>query len=148
MRLIVLPLTNKRRLLYCAKAIATSKDTQSLSDRAINRAAAFWTSWVVTNERQSLTLKEQKEKGWQKTVTKYGNKLLDRIPYEEWSLKSLPSLPSGNEAEKSRKASATHASTYSQVAVLFPASIIPQTSIPSIISVLIARRDFHKYVHD
>jgi len=33
---------------------------------------------------------ESAEKGWQKTVVYYGNAAFQRIPYEEWSLKSIP----------------------------------------------------------
>lgn len=33
---------------------------------------------------------ERYEKGWQKTVTNWGNQLFKRIPYQEWGLKSIP----------------------------------------------------------
>lgn len=43
---------------------------------------------------------EKYEKGWQKKVTVYGNKLFQRLSYEEWGLKSVPSLSAKRRAEE------------------------------------------------
>ena len=43
---------------------------------------------------------EKYEKGWQKKVTVYGNKLFQRLSYEEWGLKSVPPLSAERRAEE------------------------------------------------
>jgi hypothetical protein len=58
----------------------SSIQESTILDRATDFAAGTWTGW------------EREEKGWQKKITVLGNSLLRRIPYEEWSLKSLPPL--------------------------------------------------------
>jgi hypothetical protein len=57
-------------------------------DRATKKAVDTWAAW------------EKKEKGWQKMVTKYGNQGLQRIPYEEWGLKSFPPLNQAVQADE------------------------------------------------
>ena len=43
---------------------------------------------------------EKYEKGWQKKVTVYGNKLFQRLSFEEWGLKSIPPLSPKRRAEE------------------------------------------------
>jgi len=43
---------------------------------------------------------EKYEKGWQKKVTVFGNKLFQRLSYEEWGLKSVPPLSAKRKAEE------------------------------------------------
>lgn len=78
MRIFLLPISTRRTLLYCEKLPPSA--TPSLSERLTGKAAAAWASW------------EQKPSGWQRRVTTYGNSVLRRIPFEEWSLKTLPAL--------------------------------------------------------
>lgn len=85
MRLFLLPISTRRTLLYCERAapkvaagVSNSNNTPPLSERIIDRASQTWLGW------------EKAEKGWQKQITTYGNKLFRRIPFEEWGLKSIP----------------------------------------------------------
>ena len=57
-------------------------------DKITNKASTTWLKW------------EKYEKGWQKKVTSYGNKLFERIPYQEWGLKSVPPLSERGRAEE------------------------------------------------
>ncbi|KAH9812642.1 Mitochondrial K+-H+ exchange-related [Teratosphaeria destructans] len=79
MRLFLLPISTRRTLIYCERiqeSIAGKKPP--ITDRVTNFAADTWAKW------------EKAEKGWQKQLTEYGNRMLKRIPYEEWGLKSFP----------------------------------------------------------
>jgi len=78
MRIFLLPISTRRTLLYCERIESSSK--QTWTDRIINRTSKTWSQW------------ERAEKGWQKTLTVWGNSVLNRIPFEEWGLKSLPTL--------------------------------------------------------
>ncbi|EME47600.1 hypothetical protein DOTSEDRAFT_69519 [Dothistroma septosporum NZE10] len=80
MRLFLLPISTRRTLIYCERIQeqVTSGQKAPLQERVINKAATTWATW------------EKADKGWQKQVTVYANKLLRRIPYEEWGLKSIP----------------------------------------------------------
>ncbi|KAF2861678.1 hypothetical protein K470DRAFT_256806 [Piedraia hortae CBS 480.64] len=80
MRLFLLPVSTRRSLVYCERARAPVAADAKLpvTERATRYASQTWAKW------------ESAEKGWQKHVTVYGNRLLNRIPYTEWGLKSLP----------------------------------------------------------
>ena len=80
MRLFLLPISTRRTLIYCERVQQQLAPGQKapLTERLINKAADTWAAW------------EKAEKGWQKYLTVQGNRLLRRIPYEEWGLKSIP----------------------------------------------------------
>lgn len=79
MRLFLLPISTRRTLIYCERVQEQLSGAKPpLQERVINKASSTWATW------------EKAEKGWQKQVTVYGNKLFRRIPYEEWGLKSVP----------------------------------------------------------
>ncbi len=80
MRLFLLPISTRRTLIYCERVSHTLPAGQKppITDRIINKASTTWAGW------------EQAEKGWQKQLTTQGNRLLKRISYEEWGLKSIP----------------------------------------------------------
>jgi len=79
MRLFLLPISTRRTLIYCERIQETLKGGKPpLTDRFTAFASKTWANW------------EKAEKGWQKQTTVYGNRLLKRIPYEEWGLKSIP----------------------------------------------------------
>jgi hypothetical protein len=93
MRLFLLPISTRRTLIYCDKntiqnAAANLRPGQKppILDRITTKAADTWSGF------------EKAESGWKKQLTTYGNMVLRRIPYEEWGLKSIPTL-----SEKRRK---------------------------------------------
>jgi hypothetical protein len=121
MRLFLLPISTRRTLLYCQKLQALPSEKQPLTDKIIVRAAKLWAGW------------EKKESGWQKSVVKYGNTALRRIPYEEWGLKSVPTL-STRRREEDVMGKETHH-------IVFPASVISPTEAPQILQKLATERE-------
>ena len=80
MRLFLLPISTRQSLIYCQRLNQQLATKTSYIDKVTTKASTTWLSW------------ERKDSGWQKKVTEYGNKLLQRLPYEEWGLKSIPPL--------------------------------------------------------
>lgn len=84
MKLFLLPISTRRALIYCeplSNLMPVSK--QSYLDRAVSKANTTWATWE----------KDTKAIGnWKKRTTNWGNIMLRRIPFEEWSLKSIPPL--------------------------------------------------------
>jgi len=60
----------------------------TIVDRLTTKASTTWIGW------------EKKESGWQQKVTSYGNKLFQRVPHEEWGLKSIPPLSARRKSEE------------------------------------------------
>ncbi|KAI0486183.1 mitochondrial K+-H+ exchange-related-domain-containing protein [Xylaria cf. heliscus] len=121
MRLFLLPISSRRTLLYCQKLQALPSEKQSLVDKVTLRAARLWNSW------------EKKESGWQKSVVRYGDRALRRIPYEEWGLKSVPTLSARRREEDIIGKEKHH--------VIFPRSIISTTRAPEILQTLATERE-------
>lgn len=90
-------------------------------DKIQNKAAQTWADW------------EKKESGWQRTIVRYGNQALRRIPYEEWGLKSVPPL-STKRADDELKGS-------DKVEVFYPQSLIPQSNISDVLQKLSTERE-------
>ena len=88
MRLFLLPISTRRSLIYCQRLNNQLSDQLTYVDRITNRASRLWVTW------------EKADKGWQKQVTDYGNKLFERISYEEWGLKSIPPLSARRKDEE------------------------------------------------
>lgn len=101
MRFVVVPLSTKSAFIFCqqtvlpptllaAKAAAhhevptaiPARSSPRLDDRFVLRAKKFWNSW------------EQSPSKWKQTIVSWANKALERIPYDEYSLKSIPSKSS------------------------------------------------------
>ncbi|KAI1132023.1 mitochondrial K+-H+ exchange-related-domain-containing protein [Nemania abortiva] len=121
MRLFLLPISTRRTLLYCQNLQALPSDNQPWIDKITLRAAKLWAGW------------EQKESGWQKAVVRYGNRALRRIPYEEWGLKSVPTLSARRRQEEIMGKEKHH--------LIFPQSIIPTTRAPQILQTLATERE-------
>lgn len=105
MRLFLLPISTRRVLIFCqhhvpatspGSTVSTDSNSGSsptpdqgrprrLLDRTVDKAASVWATW------------ERAEKGWRRSATYYGNLLIDRIPFEEWGLKSIPARPSNQD---------------------------------------------------
>lgn len=80
MRLIVLPLTRNRSILYCQQALLPKvRSKPRFDDRVAAKAAKTWASF------------ESSPTKWKQKLVSGVNWALERIPYEEWSLKTVPS---------------------------------------------------------
>jgi hypothetical protein len=125
MKLYLLPISTRRTLLYCQRAAAAPTQEQTLMDKVQARAARLWAGW------------EKKEKGWQKKVVEYGNYAFRRIPYEEWGLKSVPSLSKKMKEEVNTAAR--------PVEVVYPKTLIPVDRVSGILHTLSTEREgLHK----
>ncbi|KAI1118722.1 mitochondrial K+-H+ exchange-related-domain-containing protein [Nemania sp. NC0429] len=120
MRLFLLPISTRRTLLYCQKLQVLPPEKQGWIDKITLRATKLWAGW------------EQKESGWQKSVVKYGNGALRRIPYEEWGLKSVPTLSARRKQEEILGKEKHH--------LIFPQSVISVTRAPQILHTLATER--------
>ena len=117
MRFFLLPVSTKRSLIYCQRSSQQSPQTQSLLDKLTTKASATWISWEKSNN------------GVLRKVTSYGNKLFQRLPYEEWSLKSVPPLSTRRKVSDSQEAQF----------IEYPKSFIKQESVYSCLQSFAAR---------
>jgi hypothetical protein len=85
-------------------------------DRVTNKAAETWANW------------ERADKGWKKTLVGYGHVILQRIPYEEWGLKSIPPLSAQRQIEESREKQ--------PIDVMFPGNTMKPENVPGILKKL------------
>ncbi|MCJ1312083.1 hypothetical protein MMC25_005757 [Agyrium rufum] len=88
MRLYLLPISRTRSpLIYCCRVNQQLTPQTTLLDKISARANDRWLKW------------EKSDVKWQKRTVVYGNKLFERIPYEEWGLKSIPPLSARRKKE-------------------------------------------------
>jgi hypothetical protein len=120
MRLFLLPISTRQALIYCQRA--AQKPTREIGyvDRITKKAADTWAKW------------EAAEKGWQKKITVYGNRGLQRIPYQEWGLKSFPPLTQQVQAEE--------LTDNKKFSVFYPENIIKSEDVPKIMGRLASER--------
>ena len=109
MRLFLLPISTRRSLIYCQRLNEQLSSQTTYLDKLTTRTSKTWLKW------------EEAEKGWQKKVTAYGNKLFERIPHEEWGLKSVPPL--------SRRREDQELIGKKEVSVIFPGSVVSQDEV-------------------
>ncbi|KAF3767384.1 hypothetical protein M406DRAFT_251988 [Cryphonectria parasitica EP155] len=121
MRVFLLPVSTRRTLLYAHRLNDAAHQSSGWMDRIQLKAAATWAGW------------EQKESGWQKTIVKYGNQALRKIPYEEWGLKSVPPL-STKRADDELKGS-------DKVEVYFPKTLIQSSQVEDVLQRLSTERE-------
>ena len=88
MRLFLLPISTRQSLLYCQRINEQLSAETTRIDKITRKASATWVDW------------EKKDSGWQKKVTTYGNTLFQRLPYQEWGLKSIPPLSARRKSEE------------------------------------------------
>jgi len=124
-RLLLLPISTRRTLIYSQRLKAVIAENQSWLDKGTARAANLWASW------------EKKESGWQRKVVDYGNQALKRIPYEEWGLKSIPPLSSRRKENES--------AGKERVELIFPDILIPKENVLNVLRRLgTERQAIHK----
>ncbi|KAF1912903.1 mitochondrial K+-H+ exchange-related-domain-containing protein [Ampelomyces quisqualis] len=123
MRLFLLPVSTRRSLIYCERVHEKPPRARSLVDRVTLKANETWAAWE----------KDDKAIGnWKHKVTFYGNHAMKRIPYEEWGLKTLPSLTA------QRKQSILEGRDTCEV--LFPGRYLKQEKLPGILEKLAKER--------
>jgi hypothetical protein len=120
MRLFLLPISTRRTLIYCerTKQILAPGQKPPILDRITTKANETWVSF------------EKAESGWKKQLTTYGNKVLRRIPYEEWGLKTLPPLSQKIRDKQPKE----------PVEVLFPGLFLKEQKVPEVLRLLATER--------
>jgi len=121
MRLYLLPISTRRTLLYCKRVNKQLSDQKpTIVDRVTDRASATWLKW------------EEVESGWKHQVVKYGNKVFQRIPFEEWGLKSIPPLSSRRKSKEIKGEE--------KVEVVFPDNVIERGIVVDVLKKLATER--------
>ena len=124
MRLFLIPISTKRALIYSRPLNKDLSKELSLVDKISNKAARTWAKW------------EELDKGWKKHVVNWGNTVQQRIPYEEWGLKSIPSL------NAQRRLDQSHGTK--KIDVLFPGNAIKSEKLASVLrTIATERQDLH-----
>ncbi|KAI9778986.1 MAG: hypothetical protein M1839_007797 [Geoglossum umbratile] len=124
MRLFLLPISTRRTLIYCERSSRLTTNQKTLLDKATAKAAQIWVQWEKSNKK------------WQRTVTEYGNRAFQRIPFEEWGLKSIPPLSPQRRAE---------GATSKKVEVTFPLTLIRPDSVGALLRKLgTERQSLHR----
>lgn len=125
LRLFVVPISTRRALIYARLLRNDVSKERSILDRITDKAAQTWTQW------------EEADKGWKTHIVSWGNRVQQRIPYEEWGLKSIPSLSSQRRIDES------HGTT--RVDVLFPGNAIKEEKlIPMLHQLSKERQELHR----
>ncbi|KAL4934611.1 mitochondrial K+-H+ exchange-related family protein [Aspergillus undulatus] len=125
LRLFVVPISTRRALIYARTLSNNISEKRSLLDRITDKAAQTWAKW------------EEADKGWKMHLVSWGNRVQQRIPYEEWGLKSIPSL------SLQRRIDESHGTK--KVEVLFPGNAIKQEKLlPMLHNLSKERQDLHR----
>jgi hypothetical protein len=125
MRLFLIPISTRRALIYARPLRRDASKELSLLDRTTSKAAETWAKW------------EEAESGWKKHLVTWGNKVQQRIPFEEWGLKSIPSL------KAQQRIDANYGSK--QVDVLYPGNSVRLEKIPTMLrKIATERQEFHR----
>jgi hypothetical protein len=135
MKLLLLPISTRQTLLYCAQAAKASATENTPPLSLFGRFAAKATA----TGKQGWAEWEAKPKGWKKQVTVYGNSLVRQIPHQEWALKAIPPL----NAQRQRDISQADAS--SSIECLYPEDVLSASSVKALLHQLsVARQPFHR----
>lgn len=125
MRLFLIPISTKRVLIYARPLRRDLSNELSYLDRITTKAAETWAKW------------EEADKGWKMHLVRWGNRVQQRIPYEEWGLKSIPSL------EAQKRINKDHGSN--KIDVLFPGNAMRLERIsPVLRKIATERQELHK----
>ncbi|KAK7178549.1 hypothetical protein DPSP01_014021 [Paraphaeosphaeria sporulosa] len=119
MRLFLLPVSTRRSLIYCEKLHDKAASERGYLDKLTNKASETWVAWE-SDAKAPLN--------WKKRVTHMGNQALNRIPFEEWGLKTLPALT------PRRKLAITEGTEKWQV--IYPGQYLHKERVPEILKQL------------
>ncbi|KAK2807948.1 hypothetical protein FQN50_005190 [Emmonsiellopsis sp. PD_5] len=120
MRLYLVPISTGRSLLYCKRVETQAAKQLSRIDKITDKASATWAKW------------EEAEGGWKKSLVLYGNRVLQRIPYEEWGLKSVPPLSTRRETEELK--------AHTPVDLVYPKNVIKESKVLALLRQLATER--------
>jgi len=120
MRIFLLPLTTRQALIFCQRATPNPQGKLSIPDRITKKAAETWAQW------------EAAKGGWRKQIVTYGNRGLQRIPYQEWGLKSFP--PSNP------KLQAEQIANNEKFDVIYPSNVMHSGDVPKVMARLARER--------
>lgn len=120
MRIFLLPLTTRQALIFCQRAAPNPQAKLSIPDRITKKAAETWAQW------------ETAKGGWRKQIVTYGNRGLQRIPYQEWGLKSFP--PSNP------KLQAEQIANNEKFDVIYPGNVMHSGDVPKVMARLARER--------
>jgi hypothetical protein len=124
MRLLLIPISTRRAFVFCQSSKLIKK--ASFLDKITAKAAGTWEQW------------ERTDRGWKKFLTSYGHRILQRIPYKEWGLKSIPPLSRRQQSEESGM-------KRHKIDVIFPSNVVRQDRVPGILWHLAKeRQDLHQ----
>ncbi|KAJ9243929.1 hypothetical protein DTO169E5_2271 [Paecilomyces variotii] len=125
MRLFLLPVSTRRALIYGQPLTKQVANKLSYTDRVTLKVAETWSKW------------EEAEKGWKKSLVTWGNTVQQRIPYEEWGLKSIPPLNERRRIEETTQGK--------KIDLLFPGNAIkPEKVIAAVRKLATERQDLHR----
>ncbi|KAK2751535.1 hypothetical protein FQN55_000256 [Onygenales sp. PD_40] len=120
MRLYLVPISTGRSLLYCKRVETQAAKQLSRIDKITDKASATWAKW------------EEADGGWKKSLVLYGNRVLQRIPYEEWGLKSVPPLSTRRETEELK--------AHTPVDLVYPKNVIKESKVLGLLRQLATER--------
>lgn len=125
MRLFLIPISTKRVLVYARPLSKDLAKELSVLDRITTKAAEIWAKW------------EEADKGWKMHLVRWGNRVQQRIPYEEWALKSIPSF------KTQQRVNGDHGKT--KVDVLFPGNAVRLERVQDVLrTVATERQELHR----
>ncbi|RAK98636.1 mitochondrial K+-H+ exchange-related family protein [Aspergillus ibericus CBS 121593] len=125
MRLFVIPISTRQALIYARPLRRGPSQAPSIHEKITQKAAETWAKW------------EEADKGWKKHLVSWGNRVQQRIPYQEWGLKSIPSL------ESARRVDESHGTK--KVDVLFPGNAIRPEKLRTMLQAIATeRQDLHR----
>ena len=125
MRLFLIPISTRRALIYSRPLNKDIPKELSLLDRATSKAAQTRAKW------------EEADKGWQTHLVAWGNRLQQRIPFEEWGLKSIPSL------KYQKRIDEAHGTK--KIDLLYPGNAVRSEKIPTLLRTIATERQaFHR----
>ncbi|KAL1999295.1 hypothetical protein VTN02DRAFT_4726 [Thermoascus thermophilus] len=125
MRLFLIPISTRRALIYSQPLSKQLSKNLSIHDRITIKAAETWAKW------------EESQSGWKKFLVKFGNRVQESIPFEEWGLKSVPPLNARRATEEAHQEK--------RVEVLFPGNAIkPDTILGELRKIATERQDLHR----
>ncbi|KAL4943151.1 hypothetical protein BDV06DRAFT_190615 [Aspergillus oleicola] len=125
LKLFVVPISTRRALIYARALSPDVSAKRSILDRITDKAAQTWAKW------------EEADKGWKMHLVSWGNRVQQRIPYEEWGLKSIPSLSTQKRHDESHGTK--------KVEVLFPGNAIKEEKLlPMLHKLSKERQDLHR----